>query len=473
MAAKPSSGLRPSRSLGSRVIGIHLETIDHEELLVRRGPRSGLYSAVAVHSTARGPSLGGCRMWRYEDTRAGLRDALRLSRAMTFKSAAAGLPLGGGKGVIMLGAGDPPLDGAAPPRRPARLRRRRRGARRALRHGGGRRHLRRRHDRDRGADGPRGRPRRGARRLGRPEPVDGARRRGRDPRRPARRSGARRPHRPDDRGHRPRATSAARSRAACRGRRLARARRRRGGKRALADELGAAWAEPAEALRAAVDVVAPCALGGVLDEESVPRAALPRGRRRREQPARRRTRSPTRSTPAGSSGRPTSWPTRAASSTSPSSSSPRATTPAAPASASARSATRSAPCSRPPSATGVTPLAAAMALARERLGGEPLIRPSSRSLSRWAWSVHVAGSSSPGGIASQAPASSSSSVRAPASHAATMRRSRSSRWATYSSSFAAGSSTTGRARGRGGRGRGRGGAAARRGRRRASRRPAR
>ncbi|MCW2989932.1 MAG: amino acid dehydrogenase [Solirubrobacterales bacterium] len=70
-------------------------------MLVRRGRRSGLFSVVAVHSTVRGPSLGGCRMWHYDDNRAALRDALRLSRAMTFKSAVAGLPLGGGKGVIV------------------------------------------------------------------------------------------------------------------------------------------------------------------------------------------------------------------------------------------------------------------------------------------------------------------------------------------------------------------------------------
>src|SRR3954470_17918333 len=57
---------------------------------------------VAVHSTARGPGLGGCRMWTYDDTRLAVRDVLRLSRAMTFKAAVAGLPLGGGKGVIML-----------------------------------------------------------------------------------------------------------------------------------------------------------------------------------------------------------------------------------------------------------------------------------------------------------------------------------------------------------------------------------
>jgi leucine dehydrogenase len=72
---------------------------------VRRGARSGLYTIVAVHSTVRGAALGGCRMWTYEDSRAALRDALRLSRAMTYKAAAADLPLGGGKGVIMAPVG--------------------------------------------------------------------------------------------------------------------------------------------------------------------------------------------------------------------------------------------------------------------------------------------------------------------------------------------------------------------------------
>jgi leucine dehydrogenase len=105
---------RPARSSPPRsslaAIDRYLETLDHEELLVRRGRRSGLYTIVAVHSTARGPSLGGCRMWSYEDTRAAVRDALRLSSAMTSKSAVAGLPLGGGKGVIMLPAGAPPAN---------------------------------------------------------------------------------------------------------------------------------------------------------------------------------------------------------------------------------------------------------------------------------------------------------------------------------------------------------------------------
>jgi leucine dehydrogenase len=72
---------------------------------VRRGQRSGLYTLVAVHSTLRGPSLGGCRLWTYGDARLAVRDVLRLSRAMTFKAAVADLPLGGGKGVIMAPSG--------------------------------------------------------------------------------------------------------------------------------------------------------------------------------------------------------------------------------------------------------------------------------------------------------------------------------------------------------------------------------
>ena len=85
----------------------YVEALDHETVLVRRGRRSGLYTFVAVHSTVRGPSLGGCRMWSYDDSRHALRDALRLSRAMTNKAAVADLPLGGGKGVIMTIPGVP------------------------------------------------------------------------------------------------------------------------------------------------------------------------------------------------------------------------------------------------------------------------------------------------------------------------------------------------------------------------------
>jgi leucine dehydrogenase len=85
-----------------------LVALDHEELVVRKGRRSGVYTIVAVHSTTLGPSLGGCRMWRYASSADAARDALRLSRAMTFKNAAAGLNLGGGKSVIALPPGPPP-----------------------------------------------------------------------------------------------------------------------------------------------------------------------------------------------------------------------------------------------------------------------------------------------------------------------------------------------------------------------------
>jgi leucine dehydrogenase len=80
---------------------------------VRRGRRSGLAVMVAVHSTARGPALGGCRMWTYAQTPHAVLDVLRLARAMSYKNAAAGLPLGGGKGVIALPAGRGPLAGRA------------------------------------------------------------------------------------------------------------------------------------------------------------------------------------------------------------------------------------------------------------------------------------------------------------------------------------------------------------------------
>jgi leucine dehydrogenase len=84
----------------------YLASLDHEEILIRRGTRTGLYCIVAVHSTARGPSLGGCRMWAYGDSRAALRDAMRLSEGMTYKAAVAGLAQGGGKGVIMAPVGE-------------------------------------------------------------------------------------------------------------------------------------------------------------------------------------------------------------------------------------------------------------------------------------------------------------------------------------------------------------------------------
>jgi leucine dehydrogenase len=80
--------------------GIPPVALEHEELVVRRGRRSGLYQCIAVHSTALGPALGGLRLWHYDDPADAMRDALRLARGMTYKAASAGLDLGGGKGVV-------------------------------------------------------------------------------------------------------------------------------------------------------------------------------------------------------------------------------------------------------------------------------------------------------------------------------------------------------------------------------------
>jgi leucine dehydrogenase len=73
----------------------------HERVWCGRDDPRGLTAIVAIHSTALGPALGGTRVWPHESFEAALTDALRLSRGMTYKSAVAGLPLGGGKAVII------------------------------------------------------------------------------------------------------------------------------------------------------------------------------------------------------------------------------------------------------------------------------------------------------------------------------------------------------------------------------------
>jgi leucine dehydrogenase len=77
-----------------------MNLLRHEELLVHHGERSGAHLVIAIHSTALGPSLGGARLWRYHALGDAIADALRLSQAMTYKAAAAGLELGGGKAVL-------------------------------------------------------------------------------------------------------------------------------------------------------------------------------------------------------------------------------------------------------------------------------------------------------------------------------------------------------------------------------------
>lgn len=80
---------------------------DHEHVAFHHDKTSGLKAIIAIHNTARGPAYGGCRMWNYASEEEALADALRLSRGMTYKSALAGLDFGGGKAVII---GDPSRD---------------------------------------------------------------------------------------------------------------------------------------------------------------------------------------------------------------------------------------------------------------------------------------------------------------------------------------------------------------------------
>ncbi|MEV7621130.1 Glu/Leu/Phe/Val dehydrogenase dimerization domain-containing protein [Microbacterium sp. NPDC089321] len=78
----------------------------HERVEVTTGRRSGLFIAVALHSSVLGSALGGARLWTYPHWSDALGDALRLSAAMTLKNAAAGLDAGGGKSVIGLAPGE-------------------------------------------------------------------------------------------------------------------------------------------------------------------------------------------------------------------------------------------------------------------------------------------------------------------------------------------------------------------------------
>ncbi len=77
---------------------------EHEQIVMCSEPNIGLKAIIAIHDTTLGPSLGGVRMWPYNNEQEAIRDVLRLSRGMTYKAAISGLNLGGGKAVII---GDP------------------------------------------------------------------------------------------------------------------------------------------------------------------------------------------------------------------------------------------------------------------------------------------------------------------------------------------------------------------------------
>src|SRR5690349_19814203 len=76
-------------------------TDTHEKVLIGRDAATGYHGIIAIHSTALGPAVGGTRFWNYQSQDDALTDALRLSRGMTYKNALPGLPLGGGKSIII------------------------------------------------------------------------------------------------------------------------------------------------------------------------------------------------------------------------------------------------------------------------------------------------------------------------------------------------------------------------------------
>ncbi len=85
----------------------YMEKYDYEELHFVQDQQSGLKAIIVIHDTTLGPALGGARMWTYKSEEDAVIDALRLARGMTYKNAAAGLNFGGGKTVII---GDPRTD---------------------------------------------------------------------------------------------------------------------------------------------------------------------------------------------------------------------------------------------------------------------------------------------------------------------------------------------------------------------------
>ncbi|HIG43453.1 MAG: Glu/Leu/Phe/Val dehydrogenase dimerization domain-containing protein [bacterium] len=85
-------------------VSSHEDFANHEKLVRCHDKKTGLLAFISIHNRNRGPALGGCRIWPYKTEADAIKDVLRLSRGMTYKSAVANLPLGGGKAVIV---GDP------------------------------------------------------------------------------------------------------------------------------------------------------------------------------------------------------------------------------------------------------------------------------------------------------------------------------------------------------------------------------
>ena len=89
----------------SRLCQMYAEA-EHEKVVLWSDPASSYRGIIAIHSTALGPAVGGTRIWKYASDEAATLDVLRLSRAMSYKNAMAGLPFGGGKAVIVADGGN-------------------------------------------------------------------------------------------------------------------------------------------------------------------------------------------------------------------------------------------------------------------------------------------------------------------------------------------------------------------------------
>lgn len=98
----PAAGAKPALQDEARMQISELAVTGYERVLRVEDERSGYRAVIAIHNTALGPAVGGTRFWKYADVEAALEDALRLARGMTYKNALAGLPFGGGKSVLLV-----------------------------------------------------------------------------------------------------------------------------------------------------------------------------------------------------------------------------------------------------------------------------------------------------------------------------------------------------------------------------------
>ena len=87
--------------MNARVSEIGAKNSEYEQVMSCLDEDFGYQGIIAIHSTVLGPAIGGTRFWQYDDEEAAVRDALRLSRGMTYKCALAGVPFGGGKSIII------------------------------------------------------------------------------------------------------------------------------------------------------------------------------------------------------------------------------------------------------------------------------------------------------------------------------------------------------------------------------------